>query len=139
MDAVKQQVQARRLEALENKHTYESRKLKRELRAELDQLVDNKKATIVDVTKEYDQKILDEKNNMESVLIRVRRNNEELIKNEEQRYKDLLAETQASHQSQIAELKNSQDKEVQKRLREHKDSLETLEQKYEEASVQYKA
>lgn len=139
MDGIKQQVHARRSEALENKHTHETRKLNRELRYELDQVKENKTATINDVKKEYDSKILSEKNSLESELIKVRRNNQELIKNEKQRYKNLISEVKAGHESQVAELKNSQEKEIDKRVREHQDSLETLEQKYEEASVQYKA
>ena len=44
MDGIKQQVQARQMEAIENKHTFEKRKVLRENRDEIDKLSDQNKA-----------------------------------------------------------------------------------------------
>lgn len=138
MDGIKQQVHARRVEALENKHVHETRKIKREMRSELEEVKENKLATINDVSKEYDKKLMTEKNSLQLELAKVRSSNDELLKDEEERYKNLVAEIKASHSGKIAELKISQEKEVEKRSREHRDSLDSLEQKFEQASVQYK-
>lgn len=139
MDGIKQQVHARQIEAIETKHNYETRKLTRELRSELDEVKNQKLAAINHVKKEYDKRLLDEKNSLEMELTRVRRNNAEILKTEEQRYEDLLEEVQASHSTKLAEMKISQEKEIEKRTREHQESLDNLEQKYEQASIRLKA
>ena len=139
MNGIKQQVHARQIEAIETKHNYKTRKLTRELRAELDEVKNKKLSDITHVKKEYDKKLLDEKNSLETELSRVRRNNSEILKNEEQRYEDLIEEVKASHSTKLAEIRISQEKEIEKRTREHQESLDNLEQKYEQASIRLKA
>ena len=62
MDGVKQQIRARQVEAVENRHQFEVKKIKRELRDEIDKLSENSKATITKIKKDYDKEILNEKN-----------------------------------------------------------------------------
>ena len=79
MDGVKQQIQARQLESLENKHLYKVKKIKRDMRAELDQLRDNTQAAVSKVKSGYERKVMDEKLDLEKKLTDLRKKNEIML------------------------------------------------------------
>ena len=99
MDGVKQQIRARQVEAVENRHQFEVKKIKRELRDEIDKLSENSKATITKIKKDYDKEILNEKNQMETKLIGIRKKNKEILESENMRFERMVSELQDNHKT----------------------------------------
>lgn len=130
MDGVKQQIQVRQLEALENRHQHETRKIKRSYKAELDKMQDENKSSISKIKKNYDKKELQEKTSLETKLIKIRKRNNLTIKTEDERFKGLTEELDAVHKQKISEIKSSQTKEMEKVEQDHKDYLTTLQDKF---------
>ncbi len=139
MDGIKQQIRARQVEAVENRHQFEVKKLKRELRDELDKLSENNKATITKIKTDYDKEALNEKNQMETKLIGIRKKNKEILEGENMRFERMVSELQDNHKTKLAELQIAQDKEIEKRESEHQIYLENAEQKFESEKVKYEA
>jgi hypothetical protein len=139
MDGIKQQIQVRQLEALENKHQHETRKVKREYKAELDKMLDENKSSISKIKKNYSKKELDEKTSLETKLIGIRKKNKVTIKNENVRFKGLTEELDAVHKQKISEIKSAQSKEMEKVEQEHKDYLTNLEDKFKSEQAKLEA
>tara|TARA_Y100000768_G_scaffold388965_1_gene389400 strand:- start:23987 stop:24520 length:534 start_codon:yes stop_codon:yes gene_type:complete len=135
MDGVKQQIHARQLESLENKHIYKVKKIKRDMRAELDRLRENSEAAVSKVKSGYDRKVMDEKLDLEKKLTDLRKKNEIMLKEEDERYKKMLDESKLAHAEQIAELENSQQKEIENQKLEHEEYLNTVEKKFESEKI----
>jgi hypothetical protein len=132
MDAVKEQIHQRHLEAQENRHLNESRRLKRENASELGELKDKNKDTKIKISKDYRNQELTEQNKLEAKLIKLRRKNEETIKRESERYESILTEMKGIHEGKVTELKISQEEEVESMRDSHEDHLETARQNYEQ-------
>jgi hypothetical protein len=139
MDGVKQQIQVRQLEALENRHQHATRKVKREYKAELDKMQDENKSTISKIQKNYNKKELQEKTSLETKLIKIRKRNNLTIKTEDDRFKGLTEELDVVHRQKISEIKSSQTKEMQKVEQDHKDYLTTLEDKFKSERAKLEA
>jgi len=131
MDGVKQQIIARQAEASDKRHTYEMKQKRREMRSELDQLNSKNKSDINEIKKDYDRKVLDEKNQAEIKLTQIRSKNNEVIKDEEKKFEKMIQDIKLTHTEKINELKNSQQKEIEKTQENHQDFLETAQNKFE--------
>lgn len=101
------------------------------MRDKIDKLSDKSKATVTKIQKDYDKEILNEKNKLEAQLIQVRKKNKEIVENENLRFSKMVEELKTSHETKIAELQISHDKEIEKRENDHKDYLDTAQQKFE--------
>ena len=132
MDGIKQQIQARQIETMNNKHIYETKKLAREMRSELDKLREQNKSAVADIKKNYERESLAEKNKLEVELTGIRKKNNKLIKDEESRFKKMIEELKVTHSQKMTELKIAQEREAEKVEQDHKDHLETTRMKYEE-------
>jgi hypothetical protein len=132
MDAMKEQIHLRRLEAQENRHTHESRRQKRGHVSDLDKLKDKNKDTNIKISKDYRNQELTEKNKLEAKLIKLRRQNTDTIKRESERYESILSEMKAIHEGKVDELKISQTEEIDVLQDTHSEHLETARQKYEQ-------
>lgn len=139
MDGIKQQIRARQEESLDKKHTYELKKARREMRAELDRLSTKSKATIEQLKKNYDRQELDEKNQLEIKLTGIRKKNDELVKLEEDKFQKLIADMKLSHEEKVAELEESQQKEIQQTEQEHKEYMETTQTKFDTEKAKFEA
>ncbi|MEE2670527.1 MAG: hypothetical protein VYA54_02390 [Bdellovibrionota bacterium] len=131
MDGVKQQIHARQVESLENKHVYKMKKIKRDMRAELDRLRENTQASVTKIKKGYDREVMEEKLEMEQKLNSLRKKNNVLLKEENERYKKIVEESKLAHAQQLTELKNSQEREIEQQKVEHEEYLNTVEKKFE--------
>ena len=132
MDALKEQIHTRRLEAQENRHLYESRRQKRDHVAEIGKLKEKNKDVEIKISKDYRNEELTEKNKLEAKLIKLRRQNEDTIKREKERYESILSEMKSIHEGKVDELSISQTEEIEVLQNRHKDYLETARQKYEQ-------
>lgn len=139
MDGVKQQVRARQSEALENKHLFEVRKIKRDMRSQIDDLKTTSEATISRIKKDYDKKALDEQNRLEVQLINIRKKNNNMIKDENDRFTRMIEEIKANHETKLSEMEVSHGKEIEKRETEHTEYLENARQKFEAEKARLEA
>ena len=55
MDGVKQQIHAKQVQVIETKHLYQTRKLKRELKAELEKMSESNEEIIKRVKRDYNR------------------------------------------------------------------------------------
>lgn len=131
MDGVKQQIQARQMEALENKHIYKLKKMKREMRAELDRLRENTQAAVAEIKSGYNKQVLNEQNDLEKKLTNIRKKNSILVKEENERYKKMLEESKLAHAQQLQQLEDSQQKEIEKKQQTHENYINNFEAKFE--------
>ena len=68
MDGIKQQIHAKKQEAVNTRHFHEQRKLNRKLREELNELKDKNDATLSMIRKDYDRNVLDEQNKRKNAI-----------------------------------------------------------------------
>jgi len=139
MDGVKQQIRARQFEALENKHQFEVKKLKREMKSDIDKLSSHSRESVTRIKKDYDKHLLTEKTQLEVKLIGVRRKNDNILENENKRFEQMIGDLKSDHKSMMVELQISQDNEVQKRQTEHTEYLENEQQKFDTAKAHLEA
>jgi len=128
---MKEQIHARRLQAADNKHMFETRKQKKEHFAKITKIKDSNKDTITQISKDYKNQELTEKNKVEEKLIKLRKINNRTIKSESSRFKSIIDEMKANHKSKVEELKITQESEIDKIQGTHNEYLETARQKYE--------
>lgn len=139
MDGVKQQIRARQAEALNNKHVFETRKIKREMRSEIDKITDKNERTLKTIRKDYDKEALAEKNKLETKLLSLRKKNKETLKNEEKRFEKMIEELKVTHNQKMTEVKISQEKEAEKKIEEHQTYLETAREKFQAEQAKLEA
>jgi hypothetical protein len=139
MDGVKQQIRARQMEAMDNKHIYETRKLKRELRSELDKISSENKSTVTQIKKDFQRENIAEKNALEMKLTSIRKKNNNVIKGEESRFKKMIEELKVVHGQKMTEMKISQEKLSEKQEDDHQSYLETARTKFEEEQAKLEA
>lgn len=137
MDGIKQQIHAKKQEAVNTKHFHEQRKMNRKLREELNDLKDKNDTTLSMIKKDYDRTVLDEQNKLEIQLTKIRNKNSQIIQSEKNRYERMSDEIKVSHEEKMAELKSSQDLEFQNTTDSHKESLEDARDRYLAESAKY--
>lgn len=131
MDGVKQQTQARHIKSLEKRHLYEVKKMKRQMRAELDRLREQTNAAVSKIKSGYDRQVLSEQSDLEKKLSTIRQKNAVLIKEENERYQKMLEESKLAHDEQLIELENSQQKEIERKQETHEAYFNNLDAKFE--------
>ncbi len=137
MDGIKQQIHAKKQEAVNTKHFHEQRKLNRKLREELNELKDKNDSTLSMIRKDYDRTVLDEQNKLEIQLTKIRNQNSEIIEAEKSRYERMSDEIKVSHDEKMAELKASQNLEFQNTTDQHEESLKDARDRYLAKSAKY--
>ncbi len=130
MDGIKQQIQARQVEALENRHQFEVRKIKREMRAKIDKLNEASKVSLDRLEKDYNKQYQSENNELELKLLAIRKKNDALIKEEKDRYAKMVDEIKMNHQAKINEIEIAQSNEIEKKQTEHREYLENAENRF---------
>jgi len=131
MDGVKQQIYARHMEALERRHQYEVKKEQRSMKAEVEKLKDRNTDIIGRIRKDYDKALLDEKLELQTKLITVRKKNTETLQNEEMRLQRLVDEMKGNHEAKVTELEVSQSKEVDNMQHEHRNYIDNAERRFQ--------
>lgn len=139
MDGVKQQIHARKVQVVEAKHLFETRKLKRELKAELNKLSDSNKTIMNSAKRTYESAQTKEKTSLESKLITLRDKNKLILKEENTKFSKLLEEIEITQQAKINEITKSNDNEIAKQQESHSRYLETAENKFEAAKSRLEA
>lgn len=139
MDGIKQQIQAKQVEAINTRHMHETRKQNRAYRAELDNIKSSHTDSLKRIKKEFSKTELDEQNKLEAELTTIRKKNNQMIKDENIRFKQMTEEIKMAHQDKMGELKVSQDKEVEREIQEHTDYLENARTKFESEKMKIEA
>lgn len=139
MDGVKQQIRARQIEAMDNRHHFEMKKIRRGMKDEIDKLKKKSESTVTDLKKDYDRKILQEQTQLETKLIDIRRRNKDIVKTEEEKFAKTVEEMKLTHKQKLTELEIAQDKEVERQQTEYANYLETAEQKFESEKAKIEA
>ena len=116
---------------MEKRHLYEVKKMKRQMRADLDRLREQTNAAVSKIKSGYDRQVLSEQSDLEKKLSTIRQKNAVLIKEENERYQKMLEESKLAHDEQLIELENSQQKEIERKQETHEAYFKNLDAKFE--------
>ena len=131
MDGIKLHSYQKKQEAMQTRHAFQLRKENREMRAELDKLKEQNQAAVKRIEKEYNQEAFQEQAELETKLNEIRKKNERIIENEENRYEKMREETILTHEQQLEELQLAHEKEIQSQKEKHQEYIENARRRLE--------
>ena len=131
MDGIKQQQNARKIELMNKRHDFALKKKSREHRNEIDKVKNKYDTDITNLRKDYNNKFASQQNQLEGKLIEIRKKNEEVIKNEEDRYKKIIDDLKAAQNDQMVELQTTHEREIERQKSEFDEYIRNAEMKLE--------